>query len=57
MCNLATFSGESGDEARISKVYEDAASECAASNAFNTIVKTNWSSKRAKEGIIVNPPE
>jgi hypothetical protein len=35
---------------RDSKVGEDAASECAVSNAFNAIVETNISSKRVHEG-------
>jgi hypothetical protein len=36
---------------------EDALKECASSNAFNAIMKTNSSSERTCEGIITNPPE
>ena len=45
------------DEGWDSKVGEDAAFECAYFNAFNAIVETNGSSKRAIEGIIFNPPQ
>ena len=31
--------------------------KCASSNAFNAIMETNWSSERACECPIVNPPE
>ena len=43
-----------GDEGWDSKVGEDAAHECAYSNAFNAIMEMNRSSKRACEGIIFN---
>ena len=38
-------------------VSEDAFIKCVYSNALDAIVETNGTSKRAIEGIIVNPPE
>jgi hypothetical protein len=49
--------GNHSDEGWDSKVGEDAGTKCASSNAFNAIVETNGTSKRTREGIIVNPPE
>jgi hypothetical protein len=49
--------GNHGDEGWDSKVGEDAATECTVSNTLNAIVEMNRTSKRAGEGIIVNPPE
>jgi hypothetical protein len=40
-----------------SKVGEDTVLECLSSDAFNAIVESNRTSKRAKEGPRVNPPE
>jgi hypothetical protein len=45
------------DEGRDSKVGEDAVTECDISNAFNAIVEINQTSKRAVEGLVMNPPE
>jgi hypothetical protein len=49
--------GNHGDEGWDYEVGEDAATECAISNAFNAIVKTNRTLKRAFEGKTDNPPE
>ena len=45
-----------GDEGWDSKIGEDTVSECAFSNTFYAIVKTNGTLKRGNKGFITNPP-